>query len=281
MKPGGWRVASLKRKRQERPGRNFSSEAGVTKRMWRSIGVGLCAGVLLAVRSSSAAVDHAPWDALLKKYVDDNGRVAYRELRAQDRATLARYLDVLAQARVEGMTENEEKAFWINAYNAAIVNGVLNGLTAEGVLARQRFFRWYTVRVAGQGRSPDEIEHQILRKKFSDPRIHFALVCASTSCPKLRREAYVAERLDQQLDEAARAFINDPTRNHIAAQRVALSMIFRWFAEDFVNAAGSVPDFVARFVDAEKRAVLHARKDDLAYLEYDWTLNAQDGQRIS
>ncbi|MEW6297572.1 MAG: DUF547 domain-containing protein [Thermodesulfobacteriota bacterium] len=249
--------------------------------MWRSIGVGLCAGVLLAVRSSSAAVDHAPWDALLKKYVDDNGRVAYRELRAQDRATLARYLDVLAQARVEGMTENEEKAFWINAYNAAIVNGVLNGLTAEGVLARQRFFRWYTVRVAGQGRSPDEIEHQILRKKFSDPRIHFALVCASTSCPKLRREAYVAERLDQQLDEAARAFINDPTRNHIAAQRVALSMIFRWFAEDFVNAAGSVPDFVARFVDAEKRAVLHARKDDLAYLEYDWTLNAQDGQRIS
>ncbi len=156
---------------------------------------------------------------------------------------------------------------------------MLAGHTAEGLLARQRFFRWYAQPVAGQERSPDEIEHQILRRKFHDPRIHFALVCASSSCPKLRREAYVADRLDQQLEEATRAFLNDPSR--IDAQQVALSMIFRWFAADFVGSAGSVPDFIGRFVDADKRALLDARRDSLHYLPYDWTLNAQDGQRIS
>jgi hypothetical protein len=237
--------------------------------------------LLTAAQLSNAAVDHSPWDTLLKRYVDENGRVAYRDLHAHDHATFAQYLAVLAEARVGGMSENEEKAFWINAYNAAIVNGVLTGLTAESFLGRKRFFSWYTLRVAGEDRSPDEIEHEILRKKFHDPRIHFAIVCASTSCPRLRREAYVSDRLDQQLDDATQGFINDPTRNRIGAQQVALSMIFRWFAQDFVNAAGSVPNFVERFVDEEKKGIVGAKKNDLSYLEYDWTLNAQAGQRIS
>src|SRR5215510_4983418 len=183
---------------------------------------------LTFTRPGEAAVDHSPWNALLARYVDDDGRVAYRDLQAQDRALFDGYLATLAQAQVTGMSEAEEKAFWINAYNAIIINGVLQGYTAEHVLARKRFFSWYILPVAGEERSPDEIEHQILRKKFHDPRILFALVCASSSCPKLRREAYVPERLDQQLDEAARVFINDPMRNRIDAQQVALSPIFRW-----------------------------------------------------
>lgn len=236
---------------------------------------------LVFTRPSNAAVDHSPWNALLARYVDDNGRVAYRDLQANDRATFAGYLATLAQVQVAGMNEAEEKAFWINAYNAAIVNGVLQGYTAENILARKRLFSWYTLPVAGEERSPDEIEHQILRKKFHDPRIHFAIVCASTSCPKLRREAYVPDRLDQQLDEAARVFINDPARNRIDAQQVALSQIFQWFAEDFVRNAGSVPGFVQRFVADDKRAILSAKSGDLRYLEYNWTLNAQEGQRVS
>jgi hypothetical protein len=249
--------------------------------MWQLI-ISLTAAVVLAFAGpGDAAVDHSPWDALLARYVDDEGRVAYRDLQAHDRPVLDRYLATLAQVQVEGMTEAEEQAFWINAYNAAIINGVLQGHTGESFLARKRFFSWYTLPVAGKARSPDEIEHQILRKKFQDPRIHFALVCASTSCPKLRREAYVAERLDQQLTEAARAFINDPARNRIEPRQPALSMIFRWFAEDFVTNAGSVPGFVQRFVDDGKKAILNAGKDGLDYLEYDWTLNAQAGQRVS
>lgn len=237
--------------------------------------------VLIFTRPSSAAVDHSSWTTLLARYVDDDGRVAYRDLQAHARAALDGYLTILAQAQVEGMSEAEEKAFWINAYNAMIVNGVLQGYTAESLLGRKRFFSWYALPIAGEERSADDIEHKILRKKFHDPRIHFAIVCASTSCPKLRREAYVAERLDQQLDEAARTFINDPTRNRIDSQRVALSQIFQWFADDFVNSAGSVVEFTQRFVADDKKSMLTAKKDDFQYLEYNWTLNAQEGQRIS
>jgi hypothetical protein len=253
----------------------------VEQSMWQPIVFLTIATVLALARPSNAAVDHSPWNALLARYVDDNGRVAYRDLQTHDRAVFEGYLAILAQAQVAGMSETEEKAFWLNAYNAAIVNGVLQGYTAENLLARKRLFSWYTLPVAGEARSPDEIEHQILRKKFHDPRMHFAIVCASTSCPKLRREAYVPDRLDQQLDEAARAFINDPARNRIDAQQVTLSQIFQWFAEDFVRDAGSVPGFVRRFVSDDKKAILSVKSGDLRYLEYDWTLNAQEGQRVS
>jgi hypothetical protein len=237
--------------------------------------------VLVFSRPGSAAVDHTSWTSLLTRYVDDNGRVAYHNLQSRDRAALESYLTTLAQARVEGMGEAEEKAFWINAYNAMIVNGVLQGYTAESLLGRKRFFSWYSLLIAGEERSADDIEHKILRKKFHDPRIHFAIVCASTSCPKLRQEAYVAERLDQQLEEATRTFINDPTRNRIDTQQVALSQIFQWFADDFVQNAGSVVGFVQRFVAADKRSMLTAKKDAIQYLEYNWTLNAQEGQQVS
>lgn len=236
---------------------------------------------LVFPRPSSAAIDHRLWNTLLARYVDENGRVAYRDLQARDRSTLEQYLAMLAQAQVTGLSEAEEKALWINAYNAMIVNGVLQGYTAEGALGRKRFFSWYSLPIAGEERSPDDIEHKILRKKFHDPRIHFAIVCASTSCPQLRREAYVPERLDQQLNDATRAFVNDATRNRIDSQQVALSRIFQWFAEDFIGQAGSVVNFIQRFVEDNKKTILSAKAGDLSYLEYNWTLNAQDGQRIS
>lgn len=237
--------------------------------------------VLFIAQQGHAAIDHTPWSSLLTRYVDDQGRVAYKDLQTKDHAAFAAYLDALAQAQTDTMSEAEEKAFWINAYNAVIVSGVLQGYTAESLLGRKRLFGWFTARVASKDRTPDEIEHQILRKKFHDPRIHFTIVCASSSCPKLRREAYVAERLDAQLNDAARAFLADPARNLIEAQSVALSKIFSWFAEDFRNKAGSVVAFVRRFVSEEKQGMLPITDSDLHYLDYNWTLNAQNGQRVS
>jgi len=231
--------------------------------------------------SAHAAVDHRLWGTLLHRYVDQNGRVAYRDLRTRDYTSFAEYLKLLAEAKVEGMSETEEKAFWINAYNAIIIQGILNGHTAESFLSRKRLFSWYALSLVGRARTPDEVEHQILRKKFRDPRVHFALVCASTSCPKLRPEAYVPERLDQQLDDAARTFVNDPLRNHIETGHVAVSSIFQWFAQDFSDQAGTVPKFLLRFVAEEKKATLENLTGELLYLEYNWTLNAQDGQRVS
>lgn len=229
--------------------------------------------------SSDAAVDHGPWSTLLTRYVDAQGRVAYRDLQTKDQVTFDAYLTALAQAQPEGMSEPEEKAFWINAYNAVIVSGIVQGYSAESLLGRKRLFSWFTVRIAGKDRTPDEIEHQILRKKFADPRVHFTIVCASSSCPQLRREAYLPERLDAQLDDATRAFLRDPARNRLAGQPVALSKIFEWFAADFVQQAGSVVAFVRRFVPEEQRARVPLTDGEVQFLDYDWTLNAQDGQR--
>lgn len=233
------------------------------------------------VQPSNVTVDHSLWDTLLHRYVDNDGRVAYRDWKARDLASFETYLKALAEAKVAGMSEAEEKAFWINTYNAIIIQGVLNGYTAEGLIARKRLFSWYSLMIAGKKRTPDEIEHQILRKKFRDPRIHFTIVCASTSCPKLRPEAYVPERLDQQLEDAARGFINDPQRNRFEAGNVAVSPIFQWFAQDFIDQAGTVSKFFLRYVADEKKAILESFTGDVQYLEYNWTLNAQDGQRIS
>jgi len=150
---------------------------------------------------------------------------------------------------------------------------VLEGLDAEGFLARKRFFSWHEFRVAGAERTLEQIEHEILRKRYDEPRIHFALVCASTSCPKLRREAYRGARLDEQLEAQAKEFLGDRSRNRIGPENpLRLSKIFDWFAEDFAGAAGSVPAYVARYREIP---------DDpkIEYLEYDWTMNAQPGQR--
>ena len=226
--------------------------------------------ILLLAPPVRAADLYAPWDALLGRYVDGDGRVAYRDLAARDAATLDGYLQALAAADPQAMSEPEQIAFWLNAYNAHAVRGVLDGQSAEGFIARKRFFSFYDFPLAGQTRTLDEVENEILRVRFREPRIHFALVCASTSCPKLRREAYRGERLDAQLDEQARGFLLDRTRNRFGTS-ADVSMIFKWFAGDFEAAAGSVPAYISRWVPGDYKTI--------SYLDYDWTLNAQPGQR--
>jgi hypothetical protein len=237
------------------------------------LGFGI-AFVCLLAHGALADDLHAPLDALLAKYVDTDGRVAYRTLAQQDAAVLDAYLGALAAADPAALAPPEQIAFWINAYNARVLRGVLDGYSAESFLGRKRFFSFYRFPLVGQERTLDEIEHQILRKRFGEPRLHFALVCASTSCPKLRREAYRGERLDAQLDEQARVFLDDPRRNQFGPGDVVhLSSIFKWFGDDFDQAAGSVPAFVRRY---------HALPEParIEYLDYDWTMNAQPGQRL-
>jgi len=244
-------------------------------------------GLLLGIRevgalSSPAGFDHQIWDRLLREYVDDEGRVDYQCLAAEGRSDLARYLDQVAAVDPEKMSDKDKLAFWINAYNAGIVAAILQQYSPETALSRLQLFRWYAFPVAGKRRTADEIEHEILRQRFTEPRIHFALVCAARSCPKLRREAYIGDRLDEQLDDQARRFINDPARNVIdpARGRVQLSSIFDWFGSDFAAADGSVVEFIARYVvNPEHRKLLQRRDVRIEYLPYDWALNAQEGQR--
>lgn len=227
------------------------------------------------------AFDHSVWTELLQTYVDEDGMVAYRRLEAEAKARRAAYLNRLAEFDPSLLPPKERMAFWLNAYNAAVVNGILAGQSPEGVLSRKRFFGWYTIRIAGRDRTLDEIENAILRKEFHDPRIHMALVCGASSCPRLRREAYVGARLDEQLDDQARWFVNDPRRNRIdpVIDQLELSSIFKWFAADFDGELG-VREFVARYASWPDQAALARRTAvPVRYLDYDWTLNAQSGQR--
>jgi hypothetical protein len=239
----------------------------------------LCVAWSVATALPAAAEDHQLWNLIVSKYVDANGRVAYRKLQADDMPVLSKYLASLGEARIEGLPQKEQLAFWINAYNAMIVAGILDGYSAENAFKRYRFFKSYSQVIAGEERTPDDIEHNIIRAKFHDPRTHFAVVCASTSCPKLRQEAYVGSRLDEQLDDQARRFLNDPSRNRIdpATGTVELSEIFKWFREDFTRNAKSLADFLAPYLAPEQTQLLRTKAP--TYLEYDWTMNAQPGQR--
>lgn len=252
----------------------MSRSGSARRRAWLLLAVVLVAG-------PAAAFDHGPWSALLGRYVDDDGRVAYRDLAARDRPAFDAYLASLAAAAPTGWPRDEQLAFWLNAYNAAIVDAVLDGRSAESLLSRYGLFYRYEIEVAGKPRTPDAIENDIIRPG-GEPRIHFALVCASTSCPTLRRQAWAAATLDADLDAATRAFLRDPARNRVTAggESIGLSSIFKWFADDFGGSDEAVRAFVARYLDDPERRWVLEQKPEIEYLPYDWTLNAQPGQRI-
>lgn len=234
-----------------------------------------------AFAPATPSFDHGIWDRLLTKHVDADGSVAYRDLAQMDLGALDAYLASIAEARPDTWPEAEQIAFWINAYNAGIVRAVLEGRTAEPPIGRVKLFKFWKFEAAGKKRSLDEIEHEILRKRFREPRIHFAIVCASASCPPLRRQAYRAADLDAQLEDQGRIFLGDPKRNVIdrASGTLQLSAIFDWFRADFDSAAGSVPRFVARYVIDDATRDWLQGDARVSHLEYDWTLNAQPGQR--
>lgn len=174
------------------------------------------------------------------------------------------------------VTRRERLAFWINAYNAFAIQGILDHYSPVSLVGRYRYFIGRDYRVGGSGINLYDLEREVLIKQFREPLIHFAIVCASTSCPKLQPWTYEPDRLEVQLDQAAREFINDPTRNRFdRARKVAsISMIFKWFEEDFTNAAGSVLSYITRYVsDPELVQDLMQSNYQIEYLDYDWSLN--------
>lgn len=232
--------------------------------------------LILAAAALGAASDpYAPLDRLLKARVKD-GVVDYAGL-AKEKKALDEYLKALAAADLGPMGRDERLAFWINAYNAFTLKLVLEnrpGLKSirdlEDPWKRKRW------KVAGATYSLDAIENEVIRKRFAEPRIHFALVCAAVSCPPLRAEAYVADRLDEQLDDQARAFLRDPKRGfRRGAGKVYLSKLFDWYRKDFEKGGATVVDFVLPFLADEDRRWVKANRDGLAveFLPYDWSLN--------
>lgn len=250
----------------------------------------MCAGLVCAFAASAQAqgFDHAHegWDALLKKHVVlvDGGkasRLRYAGM-AQDRGALDAYRDALSrvgEVEFAAWPRAEQMAFLINAYNVFTVAKVLERYPDIGSIwdfgklfgnpFKDRFFT-----LLGGRRSLDWIEHDMLRKHYREPRVHYAVNCAAIGCPVLREEAYVAARLESQLEEQAERFLSDRSRNRLREGRLEVSTIFDWFREDFEPRAKYFARYAQVLGDngAERKAIA-AGSFALRFLDYDWSLN--------
>ena len=235
------------------------------------------ATVFLAPGWSSATVDHGIYAELLEKYVQ-NGSVNYQGFKNAE-IKLDQYLKVLEETDVKKLSRDEQFAFYVNAYNAWTIKLILTGYPGiKSIKDLGSIFKspWkkQLPRIDGDIVTLDHIEHDILRPGFKDPRVHFAINCAAKSCPPLRPEPYQADILERQLDEMARAFVNDSLRNRLEGQTLYVSSIFKWFSEDFDD---DVVGFFLKYAQEDLKKQLEGVRDKIKikYLDYDWSLNGK------
>lgn len=231
----------------------------------------------LSVGAMQDPVDHGIYGRLLKTHVIA-GRVDYNGFK-KDEAQLDTYLAALAAIDPDALAEPEQIAFYINAYNAWTIKLILSAwpdidsIKDLGGLFQSPWKKSF-VKLRGRIVTLDDIEHKILRPRYKDPRIHFAINCASISCPPLLNAPYTGSELDRQLEAVTTNFINDPNNNHITGDTLHVSRIFKWFNEDF---NGDVYGFFKRYARGVLKKQLDSGGEDLNinYLHYDWGLNGK------
>ncbi len=227
-----------------------------------------CFHIDIALSSSDL---HEPFTTILNSNVID-GQVNYKGIKHD--ANFSRYLETL-ESKPNFNNKNQELAFWINAYNALAIKGILDDRSPSTFFGRVGYFKKAKYKVGGKNINLYDLERKVIIP-LGEPRIHFAINCASGSCPKLLSRAYTASKLDTDLDEVTKAFLNDPTRNKFdkKTKTAHLSKIFDWFKKDFREHSGSVQKYIAQYIDDPvlKKAL---REDSYAvkYLKYDWSLN--------
>jgi len=224
-------------------------------------------------------IDFAVWDSLLRQYVDQQGRVDYQAW-SQHPKTLMNWL-----AGLEPLDPNlnlpDELALWINLYNAFTISTILERYPIASIrpvvlgipnwFAFLGFFQRRAYRLSNQTYSLAQIENKILRDRWHDPRIHFAIVCASIGCPLLRNAAYTSDLVEHQLEDDAHRFINnlDKVRYDAQTETLYCSKIFKWYRQDFLQVAGSIPDYICTY----RPDLPLTAETAIAYLDYDWSLN--------
>jgi len=242
------------------------------KKIFLSLGFFFLAINMFAQKAPS----HQQWDKLLKKQVNAAGMINYKGFQ-KDKAELDAYLKTLSDnAPQKNWSQNDQKAFWINAYNAYTVSLILQHYPVKSIKdIAGKIYKINTpwdikfITIGGKKYDLNNIEHGILRKNFDDPRIHFALVCAAMSCPRLRNEAYSGAKLDAQLEDAGREFLNDKSKNNITAGKAGLSKYFSWYKGDFTK-NGSLTDFINKYSQTKIN-----RDTKISSLDYNWNLNEQ------
>lgn len=235
-------------------------------------------------QASAIAVDHAPWDRFLKAHVvagkDGIARIAYAKIPTADKAALGEYVERLAATRVTGLARAEQRAYWINLYNALTVKVVLDRYPVDGIkdirispgLSASGPWGKKLLKIEGENVSLDDIEHRILRPVWKDPRIHYAVNCASIGCPNLPAEAFTTANAERLMDAAARAYINHPRGVRRSGGGVRLSSIYDWFRDDFGKDKTALFGHLMAFAEPALKEVLSTGPAIDGY-DYDWSLN--------
>ena len=226
-------------------------------------------------QQSLPTVDHAAWDTVLKEFVNGQHRVDYAGLKKDGSGRLKAYIDSLGQVGNQPLAADREKALLINAYNAFTVQWILDNYPIESIWSTSAPFTQVRHRLGGKMVSLDQVESRL--RAIGDPRIHAALVCAARSCPPLRREASVPERLGKQLDDNVRQWLADRTLNTFDSERAEadISPIFKWYAKDFDSYPGGLQGFLRQYAPADAKPPLGDWKFQIRFKNYDWGLNDQ------
>ena len=233
-------------------------------------------------QSGGPTFDHSAFDALLRKHVDKDGWVDSEGF-GSDAVSLDAYIASIGNAPFADLGRDEKLAFLINAYNAFTLRLILDHYPIESIMDIPSAKRWDAKRwrLGQMTLSLNQIEHEQVRPKFAEPRIHFALVCAAIGCPKLRNEAFQADRIEEQLEDQTR-YVHSHDRwfgYQPGAKEVHLTKLYDWYGADFKQVAGSVLDFAARYSAPLKSALGEDKKPRINWLDYDWTLNDRKNNR--
>lgn len=225
----------------------------------------LTAGFLLCAATMLAQPDYEACNQLLARYVSPDGRVDYKNLKANRAALDAVAAQFSAQQPSEKWSREEQMAFWINAYNLFTLQLIIDHYPLKSIMDLDGGKTWDLKRIelGGKKYSLNQIENDILRPVFKDSRLHFALNCAARSCPPLMNRAFSADNLEAMLEQRTRRFVNDPKYNSIAAGKATVSRIFEWYAADF----GDLRAFLYRYTKVKLEA------GAIGFAEYDWNLN--------
>jgi len=225
---------------------------------------------------ATATFDHSRLDALLRAHVDAEGLVDYAAL-GRESAALDAYLASLASAPFEELGRDEKLALLIDAYNAFTLRLILDHRPVASIKDIPSGKRWDDRRwtLAGETLSLNQIEHERIRPRFREPRVHFALVCAARSCPPLRAEAYVGQRLEAQLADQTRRVHSDErwVRFDPASGTLQLTKLYDWYGSDFLQAAPSVEEYAAAREPSVRAALATGQRVKIRWLPYDWSLN--------
>ena len=233
--------------------------------------------------ASTATIDHTVWDRFLKSYIEERdgeaNLVRYEDVTAEDKAALATYLESLAAVSIDEHNRQQQLAYWINLYNALTVKVILDHYPVEGIREIDISPGWFAdgpwgkklITVEGEALSLDDIEHRILRPIWRDPRIHYAVNCASIGCPDLMAKAVTADNLDYYLNDGARNYVNDPRGAEISEGSLYVSSLYRWFEDDFEVDGGVIAHLKKHAAPALARQLDDI--DSISGDDYDWGLN--------